>query len=202
MKNLISIFAVSLLVASCGGDSKKDTELATQHLLDSVKASNAVTRALDSVAQLNAAVPVAVENVSVQTTQPAENHEHHGTSHHNNTTPKNTPATTNAPQTLAQPATEVGGTAISPGANNAPAATAPVTPEKKGASSQTKGALIGAGAGVVTGAAAGAIIDKNNPGKGAVIGGLIGGAVGSGVGLGAGMIKDKKDKAASTSTVK
>jgi len=68
------------------------------------------------------------------------------------------------------------------------------TAEKKGMSNKTKGALIGTGAGVITGAVAGALINKEDPGKGAVIGGAVGGAVGSGVGYGAGAAKDKKKK--------
>lgn len=56
------------------------------------------------------------------------------------------------------------------------------TPEaqkkKKGWSNTAKGAVIGAGAGAV----AGAVIDHNNRGAGAVIGGLAGAAVGAGTG--------------------
>ncbi len=70
----------------------------------------------------------------------------------------------------------------------------PVAAEKKGMSNKTKGALIGTGAGVVAGAIGGALIDKENPGQGALIGGAVGGAVGSGVGYGAGAAKDKKKK--------
>lgn len=56
---------------------------------------------------------------------------------------------------------------------------------KKGWSKTAKGAVIGG----VTGAAAGAIIDKNNRGAGAVIGG----AVGAGAGAIIGNQMDKKD---------
>ncbi len=63
---------------------------------------------------------------------------------------------------------------------------------KKGMSNRTKGALIGAGAGIVTGAVTGAATSKDK-GKGAVVGGVIGGAVGSGVGYGIGAHKDRKD---------
>jgi len=60
--------------------------------------------------------------------------------------------------------------------------TAPATTEtqkkKKGWSNTAKGAVIGAGAGAV----AGAVIDHNNRGAGAVIGGLAGAAVGAGTG--------------------
>jgi septal ring factor EnvC (AmiA/AmiB activator) len=64
---------------------------------------------------------------------------------------------------------------------------APVTttaaPKKKGWSSAAKGTAIGA----ATGAVAGAIIDKNHRGRGAVIGGVAGGGAGY-------IIGRKKDK--------
>lgn len=69
------------------------------------------------------------------------------------------------------------------------AAQANATPEekkKKGWSATAKGAAIGAGAGIVTGA----IIDKKHPGKGA----LIGGAVGAGAGAVTGAIIDNEKK--------
>ncbi len=64
-------------------------------------------------------------------------------------------------------------------------AAAPATVQKKGWSKAAKGAVIGG----VTGAAAGAVINKKNRAAGAVIGG----AVGAGVGYGIGRAKDKKD---------
>ncbi len=70
-----------------------------------------------------------------------------------------TPAASTSPQTTASPTTET-------------------QPKKKGWSNTAKGAVIGAGAGAV----AGAVIDHNNRGAGAVIGGLAGAAVGAGTG--------------------
>lgn len=69
--------------------------------------------------------------------------------------------------------------------NNTSATTAPATVQKKGWSKAAKGAVIGG----VTGAAAGAVINKKNRAAGAVIGG----AVGAGVGYGIGRSQDKKD---------
>lgn len=69
--------------------------------------------------------------------------------------------------------------------NSSASTTTPTTVKKKGWSKAAKGAVIGG----VTGAAAGAIINKKNRGAGAVIGG----AVGAGVGYGIGRAKDKKD---------
>lgn len=66
--------------------------------------------------------------------------------------------------------------------------TAPVTAEqkKKGWSSTAKGAVIGAGAGAITGA----VVSKKK-GEGAIIGGLAGAAVGAGTGA---IIDGKKKK--------
>jgi hypothetical protein len=60
------------------------------------------------------------------------------------------------------------------------------TKKKKKWSNTAKGAVIGAGAGAV----AGAVLDKNNRGAGAVIGGL----AGAGVGAGTGAVIDHKKK--------
>jgi hypothetical protein len=54
---------------------------------------------------------------------------------------------------------------------------APATHKKKGWSAKAKGAVIGAGAGAVTGA----LVDKKK-GRGALIGGLLGAGAGTGVG--------------------
>jgi hypothetical protein len=70
-----------------------------------------------------------------------------------------------------------------------PAENAPVykpVKKKRKISRPVEGALIGAGVGAVSGA----IINKNNRGKGAVIGGIIG----AGVGAGTGVIIDNKQK--------
>ena len=63
---------------------------------------------------------------------------------------------------------------------------AKVYKKKRKISRTAEGALIGAGVGAISGA----IIDKNNRGKGAIIGGVIG----AGVGAGAGAVLDKKAK--------
>lgn len=72
-----------------------------------------------------------------------------------------------------------------PAAAAAPSAAAEPA-KKKGMSKAAKGAIIGAGAGAVTGA----IIAKKNRGLGAVVGG----AAGAGVGYGVGRHMDNKDR--------
>ncbi len=85
--------------------------------------------------------------------------------------------------------------AVASSNNNGGSSSGPQTAEqkKKGMSNTTKGALIGTGAGVVTGAIIGAATSDDKA-KGAVIGGVIGGAVGSGAGYGTGAAVDKKKK--------
>lgn len=68
---------------------------------------------------------------------------------------------------------------------------APQPAAKKGLNNTKKGALIGAGAGILTGAITGAAV-SHDKGKGAVIGGLIGGAAGAGAGAITGKTIDKK----------
>jgi hypothetical protein len=62
--------------------------------------------------------------------------------------------------------------------------TQPETPQKKGWSSAAKGAVIGG----ATGAAAGAILDKNNR----LVGGVVGAAIGTGAGYLIGRSRDRK----------
>ena len=69
-----------------------------------------------------------------------------------------------------------------------PVATAPEPEKKKGWSNTAKGAVIGAGVGVI----GGAVINKNNRVKGAVIGGVIGAVAG----VGTGILLDRKKKRA------
>ncbi len=85
--------------------------------------------------------------------------------------------------------------AVAASNNNGSTSSEPQTAaqKKKGMSNTTKGALIGTGAGVVTGAIIGAATSDDQA-KGAVIGGVIGGAVGSGAGYGTGAAVDKKKK--------
>lgn len=65
--------------------------------------------------------------------------------------------------------------------------------KKKGWSHTAKGAVVGAGTGAITGA----IINKDHPGQGAIIGTVIGAGVGAGTGLIVDKsVKKKKKKAA------
>jgi FKBP-type peptidyl-prolyl cis-trans isomerase len=81
-------------------------------------------------------------------------------------------------------------TQSSSSSNNSTAATTTTTEKKKGWSHTAKGAVVGAGAGAITGA----IVNKNDRVKGAAIGTLIG--AGAGAGTGAIVDHAKKKKAA------
>ncbi len=62
--------------------------------------------------------------------------------------------------------------------------------EKKGMSNAAKGAIIGAGAGAITGAA----VSKEKKGKGAIIGGVVGAAAGTATGVIIDKSKEKKEE--------
>jgi hypothetical protein len=93
------------------------------------------------------------------------------------------PATTTKRSTTSSRSTASTGSSSSTGSGSGTAPAA--APAKKGWSKTAKGAVIGG----VTGAAAGAIINKKNRGAGAVIGGV----VGAGAGAIIGNAQDKKD---------
>ena len=67
--------------------------------------------------------------------------------------------------------------------------TTTTTEEKKGWSNAAKGALIGAGAGAITGAA----VSKDKKGKGAIIGGVVGAGAGAATGVVIDKRKEKKE---------
>jgi hypothetical protein len=172
MKKILSICAIACVTLSCNNDTKQAEAAQQQRSLDSMKTEMVRQKTIDS---MNAAASAASAKVaepvqsSTETQVSTVSSSHHSTPHHSSS---HTTTTNNY---------------YSNGANNsAPvAAPAPVAaaPKKKGWSAKAKGAVIGAGAGAVTGA----LLDKN---KGA--GALIGGAIGGAAGLGAGAIIDKK----------
>lgn len=191
MKKLVICFTTALLISSCGNnaeknastepqgavtDSKsqeKDIERAKKEMLDSVNLSTIRQRTIDSMNAVSASRVV----------------EPHGTTHH---TTVHHPAGTTAPVTSSNPQTQAPVTTpqTSAPSSSPVAASTPTTEKKKGLSNAVKGSLIGVG----TGAAAGAIIDKNHRGEGAIIGGVTG-AVGGALG-GALIDRNKRKKAA------
>ena len=97
-----------------------------------------------------------------------------------------TPAGTVAPAPSPTPVVADEGGNTETAKTEDPATPEPEEKKKKGINNTVKGAIIGAGAGAV----GGAIINKKNPGKGAIIGGV----VGAGAGAVTGVILDKNKK--------
>ncbi|MBA3827676.1 MAG: glycine zipper family protein [Taibaiella sp.] len=172
MKKLISIIAIATVFVSCNNAGNQANLAAKQHTIDSMQAASERQHAIDSMNQLatvsqkelqqqqaqTAAVAAAAAARPVHTRTIIREHRVYEPS--NNSTATTTTTTTQAV---------------------APAA----APQRKGWSAKAKGALIGAGAGAITGA----MIDGRK-GEGAVVGGLIGAAAG----LGTGAIIDGKKK--------
>jgi len=188
MKKLIAFITIGLALTACKGNAEKEQEKqaeiqsAMNAAIDSVNDINARERAIDSMNQAQQSV-----NTEVESTAPAPAHRS-GTHKHPSATPEKTDKTatneTVAPGTAtASPGNDKTGTAPET-KKDEPVATE--EKKKKGMSNAAKGAIIGAGAGAV----GGAIINKENRGKGAIIGG----AVGAGAGAVTGVILDKRKK--------
>jgi hypothetical protein len=202
MKKTILIFAVSCALASCGNNDTKQAELQqADKTADSLKMEMAKKATIDS---MNAVI-AAQQGGAAQAT-PAGNEviEHHTTeyTHHEHdrdgnkeTTTRNDQATVTNPNTSTNVNTT--STTTTTSAPNTPPTTVTNTTstatttanQKPGWSAKAKGAVIGAGAGAITGA----LLDSKKKGQ-AVKGGVIGGVLGAAAGLGAGAIIDKKNK--------
>jgi outer membrane lipoprotein SlyB len=195
MKKIIFTCATLVLLAACNNKDKRDAEMvkARQATIDSVNMANRQQRIMDSISRAAAvttpeAIVIEEANNPIPVTPPP-------TKKH--TTPRKSETPSNPPPASPgkQPETAKTDTTV-PATQPAPApvdnTTVATTEEKKkkGLNNAAKGAIIGLG----TGAAAGAVIGKENRGKGAVIGGVIG-AIGGAVG-GAVIDKNKAKKEA------
>lgn len=175
MKNLFIGLAATLLVTAC--KSKTEESESTNVLTTDTTSlyNNGIT---SDTATLTESVPVKKDTVYL----PAPKEVVKQKTAVKNTTPKTTTS-----QTTTTPSSTAGSGTV---AKDTVSATTPaVTPEKKGMSSATKGAVIGG----VGGAIGGAILSKKK-GKGAIIGG----AVGAAGGYILGRKKDKKEAAKDT----
>jgi hypothetical protein len=191
MKNLLfSLISLTVLFA-CNNKGKTAEEIARarQATIDSVNEASRHQRMLDSMtamSKMNQDMMV-IESPTYQPETPASEKAKHHNTPHKGTTP---PVTTREPSSPGTPSTGSSGTAASApspstGTNSSGQGTvASEEKNKKGLNNAAKGAIIGLG----TGAAAGAVINKDNRGKGAVIGGVVG-AIGGAVG---GAVLDKR----------
>jgi hypothetical protein len=167
MKRMIAIVAVAIGIASCttSADRERDAALkAQQYTIDSIKTEMAKKHIIDS---MNAVAAAKTEEKATSTRSSARR----SSAVRRSSASSYTGYSNSAPVYTQQPTTVY----------QEPAA----EPAKKGWSAKAKGALIGAGAGAITGAA----VSKDQRAKGAVIGGVLG----AGAGLGVGAIIDKKN---------
>ena len=161
MKQIIGFFLVAAVLSSCSDNSAKQAEVQQARQMDSLKTEIAKKQIIDSMNAVNAAKPVMITNERTIVTSSGNT----ATRHSSPTTTSTTRSETNI--------------------SSSNAATAPAPQKRKGMSAGVTGAIIGAGAGGITGA----LVDKKK-GEGALVGGVLGAAAGGGVGA----IIDKKKK--------
>jgi hypothetical protein len=198
MKKVLTLVTVALMLVACNRnnaekESEKQAEIqsAMDAAIDSVNAINDRERLVDSMNRASEAT--AANNKAAE---PIKAVSHHGTKKSPETPvtgTKTEPAKTGTP---AGTNTTVVSNPETKGAENNTVSTEPASTgkdepvaeekKKKGLNNAAKGAIIGAGAGAI----GGAIINKENRGKGAIIGG----AVGAGAGAVTGVILDKRKK--------
>lgn len=191
MKKIIILVASVACMASCNSKDKQNAaaQRAKQAAIDSVNYASRQQHIIDSLQVLTTATPATgliEENPAMVPLEPGQkkaaprkNIPSVGSQPAVNTPKTRDNAPANQPQT---------GSSTVPAPDNSTVASTPE--KKKGLNNAAKGAIIGLG----TGAAAGAIIGKENRGKGAIIGGVAG-AIGGAVG-GAVIDNRKKNKAA------
>ncbi len=161
MKNTILFFAAALIMASCNNNAEQQAAIQARQV-DSLKNEMAKKQIIDSMNAVNAAAAANAEADNAQKTVV------HTTSHTQHRTTSGGGSVTNNYTTT-----------------NAATAPAPVKKTRKGLGPTATGAIIGAGAGAITGA----MVDKKK-GEGAVVGGILGAGAGAGVGA----IINKKQK--------
>lgn len=170
MKQIIIAALVATTLASCSNRAE-EAKAHQQATIDSLKTEMVKKQMADSITQ-------AVQLQQAQAVDP-------------NSVELNRSNTPAAPVHHTHHESGGSGSYASSGSNGGSSnntATAPAqAPQKKGWSAKAKGAVIGAGAGAVTGA----MVDGRK-GEGAIVGGLVGAA--SGLGVGAIIDKKQKDK--------
>lgn len=170
MKKAFSVIAIAAVMASCS-NKNNDVSDVQQRTIDSMKMEMAKQQVIDSMNQASAEA-AAVQNDAA--TQQAAAATSHSTTHHSGGSRSSHPTyvTNNTYNTAPQTPN-----------------TQPAPPQKKRWSAKATGALIGAGAGAITGA----MIDGRK-GEGAIVGGLTGAAAGLGTGAIIDANKKKKEQ--------
>lgn len=170
MKRILMIAMIASAMASCS-NNKAEEQARQQVTIDSMKMEMAKKQMADSINQ-------AIQLQQAQTVDP-NGVEMAGS--------KNAVSTSRSSSRRSSGGGSGSSAASSGGGGNSTATTTTTTTtkQKKGWNAKTKGAIIGAGAGAITGA----MVDKKK-GEGAIIGGILG----AGTGIGVGAIIDKKQK--------
>ena len=189
MKKIILCAAAFVLLTACDNkaERKAEIETATQAAIDSMNAITERERLNDSMNMVTTTEPTISATPTADEKNVPARKKKTGSPAEPETPGKSTeePAGEGTANT-GTTATETDNTSVK---TESPAAEPEAEPEekkKKGINNTVKGAIIGAGAGAV----GGAIINKKNPGKGAIIGGV----VGAGAGAVTGVILDKNKK--------
>jgi|GEM_PF-968672 len=160
MKNTILFLATAFIMASCNNNTEQQAAIQARQV-DSLKNEMAKKQIIDSMNTVNAAAQAAQAEQAQKTVV-------HTTSHTQHRSTSGGGSVTNNYTTT-----------------NAATAPAPTKKVRKGLGPTATGAIIGAGAGAITGA----MVDKKK-GEGAVVGGILGAGAGAGVGA----IINKKQK--------
>lgn len=192
MKKLIIYPALVLLLGACNNNAEKQEEIndAQSAAIDTLNSLQERARIEDSLEGTGSMTLSAPQEPEPKAGTPprkkrsnTENEETAGRPSEDNKQTESTPGQTTAPENTggAEDNTGVAGTGEDEQGTGETG-----EKKKKGVNNTVKGAIIGAGAGAV----GGAIINKKNPGKGAIIGGV----VGAGAGAVTGVILDKNKK--------
>jgi hypothetical protein len=198
MKKLVLVIAALSCFYGCTNKERQNAaaQRVKQATLDSINYANAQQRKIDSLEALtrSATTNATLQQMDGPAMTPIGAPRKPQTRKVKTTHPAPAVNTAAVPNTNPSPSSPANNSTVAatPGTNT----TANTPEKKKGLNNAAKGAIIGLG----TGAAAGAIIGKENRGKGAVIGGVIG-AIGGAVG-GAVIDKNKQKKEAKKDTVK
>lgn len=171
MKKILTVLAISAVVASCSSNPKTGTEVSK----DVVTTDTAgLYKDQNRVMNVNGANDTTITTVTTTTVSKA------------GTAPLIAAPVATAPRSTARRTTAISSSrnkSYSSGGGTSSQPSQPVA-RRRGWSKAAKGTVIGAGSGAVIGA----VISKKK-GKGAIIGGVLG----AGVGYGIGRSKDKKD---------
>ncbi len=169
MKKIMMMISAAYLMMACGDNSKKEVQDAKMMAIDSMKMESKITEAKQEVID-SMKTESKIESAK-KFTRDSLKDSRKPTYYAAHKISKSNPDR----YVSSNPAI----------ATNLPIVAAPAKKKRK-ISRPVEGALIGAGVGAISGA----IINKSNRGKGAIIGGVIG----AGVGAGTGVIIDKKQK--------